>query len=64
MKITDETIRRLQRSLNALARGHGARRLAVDGLPGRRTSAAFFRYLAARGREGEAILARAMHALR
>jgi hypothetical protein len=63
MKITDDTIRRLQRSLNALARGHGARRLAVDGLPGRRTRAAFFHFLAARGADGEALLVRALRAL-
>lgn len=56
-------IRLLQRALNALNRGLEAPPLAVDGRPGRRTSAALLRYLAARGRKGAAALGRALEAL-
>lgn len=61
MEITAIAIRRLQRALNALNRGSGgARRLAVDGRLGRRTIAMLFRFLSARGAEGEAALVRAI----
>ena len=63
MEITGIAIRRLQRSLNALGRGLGMPRLKVDGRLGRRTVAALARFLAARGPEGEAALARALVAL-
>lgn len=63
MKITENIIRLLQRALNALGRETGASLLTVDGIPGRRTMAAFFRFLAARGCAGEAALVRAMRAL-
>lgn len=59
-----DAIRRLQRALNALARGGAARRLCVDGRLGRKTAAAFVRFLAARVPEGEAALVRAVAALR
>jgi lysozyme family protein len=64
MEITGIAIRYLQRALNALGRGNGARHLLVDGRLGRKTVAAFVRFLAARGPEGEAALARALAALR
>ena len=63
MKITENVIRLLQRSLNALTRGSGEPRLAVDGRLGRRTIAALARFRAGRGREGEAALLRALGAL-
>ena len=63
MKITESATRRLQRSLNALARGSGLKRVAVDGRLGRGTVAALIRFLACRGPEGEATLVRAMKAL-
>ena len=63
MEVTEVAIRLLQRSLNALTRGSGVSRLAVDGRLGRHTVAALARFLAARGREGEARLVRAMRAL-
>jgi lysozyme family protein len=63
MKITGIAIRRLQRSLNALGRGLGLPRLKVDGQLGRRTVSALARFLAARGREGEEALSRALRAL-
>ena len=63
MEITGIAIRRLQRSLNALGRGPGLPRLKVDGRLGRRTIAALARFLAARGREGEEALVRALRAL-
>lgn len=63
MKITGIAIRRLQRSLNALGRGTGVAQLKVDGRLGRKTVAALARFLAARGREGEARLVRALRAL-
>ena len=64
MKSADTAIRQLQRALNALTRGNGAPRLVVDGRLDRRTVAALIRFLAARGPEGEAALARAVAALR
>jgi hypothetical protein len=64
MEITNIAIRRLQRSLNALGRGDGVPRLAVDGRLGARTVALLFRFLAARGRRGEEALVRALRALR
>jgi lysozyme family protein len=64
MEITEVAIRRLQRSLNALGRGAGIQRLRVDGLLDRKTMAALARFLAARGREGEEALVRALTALR
>lgn len=63
MEITGIAIRKLQRSLNALARGTGIPRLSVDGRLGVRTVAALARFLAARGAEGEAALVRALRAL-
>lgn len=63
MEITGIAIRHLQRSLNALGRGSGLPRVAVDGHLGRRTVAALARFLAARGVEGEAALVRAITAL-
>ena len=63
MRITSIAIRRLQRSLNALGRGSGLPRVAVDGQLGRRTVAVLARFLAARGTEGEAALVRAISAL-
>jgi hypothetical protein len=63
MKITGIAIRRLQRSLNALGRGLGLPRLKVGGQLGRRTVSALARFLAARGREGEEALSRALRAL-
>jgi len=63
MEITDQAIRRLQRALNALARGSGFPRLAVDGQLGRMTIAALARFLATRGAEGEAALVRAINVL-
>jgi lysozyme family protein len=63
MEVTENAIRLLQRSLNALGRQDGRPGVKVDGRPGRRTLAAFVRFLAARGREGEARLVRAMRAL-
>ena len=63
MEITEDVIRVLQRSLNALARGSGMPRLVVDGRLGRRTATALIHFLAPRGREGEARLVRALHAL-
>ena len=63
MKITGIAIRRLQRSLNALGRGLGLPRLKVDGRLGRKTVAALARFLAAREREGEEALVRALRAL-
>ena len=63
MEITGIAIRRLQRSLNALGREPGLPHLKVDGRLGRRTLAAFVRFLAARGCEGEARLVRAIRAL-
>jgi len=63
MEITEIPTRLLQRSLNALARGTGLKRVAVDGRPDRRTRAALFRFLAMRGSEGEAALVRAIAAL-
>jgi lysozyme family protein len=63
MEITNTAIRLLQRALNALERGTRVRRLKVDGRPGRKTLAAFVRFLAAHGREGEARLARAIGTL-
>jgi lysozyme family protein len=63
MEITGIAIRRLQRSLNALGRGLGMRRLTVDGRLGRRTVAALARFLAAREREGEEALIHALRAL-
>ena len=63
MEIADNAIRKLQRSLNALGRGTGLPRLRVDGRLGRRTVAALARFLAAREREGEAALVRALRAL-
>lgn len=63
MEITGIAIRRLQRSLNALARGSSFPRLAVDGRLGGRTVAALARFLDARGAEGEAALIRAITAL-
>lgn len=63
MKITEDATRRLQRALNAFARGTGLPRLKVDGRPGRRTLAALVRFLAARGAEGETALGRAIAAL-
>ena len=63
MEITIIETRQLQRALNALGRGTLAPRLAVDGRLGRKTAAAFFRFLALRGTEGEALLVRAMRAL-
>jgi lysozyme family protein len=63
MEVTVTAIRLLQRSLNALGRGTGCPRLAVDGRLGRRTVAALARFLAARGAEGEVALVRALAAL-
>jgi lysozyme family protein len=63
MKMTDDAIRLLQRALNALGRGTGLKRIPADGRAGRGTFAALIRFLAARGREGEAMLIRAMRAL-
>ena len=63
MNITNLAIRRLQRSLNALGRGLGMPHLKVDGRLGRKTVAALARFLAAREREGEAALTRALRAL-
>ena len=63
MNITNLAIRRLQRSLNALGRGLGMPYLKVDGRLGRKTVAALARFLAAREREGEAALTRALRAL-
>ena len=63
MEITGLAIRRLQRSLNALGRGLGMPRLRVDGQLGRRTVAALARFFAAREREGEEALIRALRAL-
>lgn len=63
MEITDITIRRLQRALNALGRGLGLPRLRVDGRLDRRTVSALARYLAAREREGEEALVRALRSL-
>ncbi len=63
MEVTGKAIRMLQRSLNALTRGTGVPRLAVDDRPGRRTIAALARFLAARGPEGEAALVRALGAM-
>ena len=63
MEITGIAIRRLQRSLNALGRGLGLPRLKVDGRLGRTTVAALDRFLAAREREGEEALIRALRAL-
>jgi lysozyme family protein len=63
MEVTDNATRRLQRALNALARGSGLPSVAVDGRLGRRTVVALARFLAARGAEGEAALARAITAL-
>lgn len=63
MEITENAIRRLQRSLNGLGRGLGLPRLTVDGRLGRKTVAALARFLAAREREGEEALARALRAL-
>ena len=56
-------IRRLQRALHALGRGLGLPRLKVDGRLGRKTVAALARFLAAREREGEAALLRALRTL-
>ena len=63
MQITGTAIRRLQRALNALGRGSGLPRIAVDGRLGRRTVAALARFLALHQAEGEAALARALRAL-
>ena len=63
MERTGLRIRRLQRALNALARGSAVARLEVNGRPGRRTAAALVRFLAAHGAAGEARLRRAMRAL-
>ena len=63
MEITGIAIRRLQRSLNALGRGLGMPHLQVDGRLGRKTVAALARFLAAREREGEEALVRALRAL-
>jgi lysozyme family protein len=63
MDVTENAIRRLQRSLNALGRGLSLPRLNVDGRLGRRTAAALVRFLAAREREGEEALIRALRAL-
>jgi lysozyme family protein len=63
VEVTNIAIRRLQRALNALGRGLDLPRLKVDGRPGRRTVAALARFLAAREREGEAALDRALRAL-
>ena len=63
MEITAIAIRRLQRALNALGRGSGLRRIAVDGRLGRRTVTALARFLALRRAEGEAALVRALRAL-
>ena len=64
MEVTGTAIRRLQRSLNALGRGACLPFVKVDGKLGRRTIAALTRFLAARGREGEEALVRALRALR
>jgi lysozyme family protein len=63
MEITGIAIRRLQRSLNALGRGLDLPRVKVDGVLGRRTVATLARFLAAREREGEDALIRALQAL-
>ena len=63
MEITENATRLLQRALNALARGTEVPRLKVDGRAGRKTLACFIRFLAARGPDGEAMLARAVRAL-
>jgi lysozyme family protein len=63
MEITGIAIRRLQRSLNALGRGLGLPHLKVDGRLGRKTVATLARFLAAREREGEEALIRALRAL-
>lgn len=63
MKRTGTMIRRLQRALNALARGSAFPRVAVTGRLGRRTLAMLFHFLAAHGPAGEARLVRAMRAL-
>jgi lysozyme family protein len=63
MEITENAIRLLQRSLNALGRGTSPPKLKVDGRMGRKTVAALVSFLAAGGREGEARLVRAMRAL-
>jgi hypothetical protein len=63
MEITEITIRRLQRTLNALARGTGLPPVKVDGRLDRRTLTSLARILAVRGGEGEAMLVRAMRAL-
>jgi lysozyme family protein len=64
MEITSPAIRRLQRTLNAMGRGLALPRLKVDGRLGANTVRALFRFLAARGPEGEAALSRALRALR
>lgn len=64
MEITEIAIRRLQRSLNALGRGASISPVKVDGRLGRRTVRALARFLAAREREGEEALVRALRALR
>lgn len=64
MKITNNAIRLLQRSLNALGRGTGVPRLKVDGRLGRSTVSALVRFFATHGRQGEAALSRALRALR
>jgi lysozyme family protein len=63
MEITGIAIRRLQRSLNALGRGLGIPHLRVDGRLDRKTVAALAHFLAAREREGEEALVRALRAL-
>lgn len=63
MQITEEAIRLLQRSLNALGRGGSLPAVPVDGRLGRRTVAALARFLAVHGTEGEAALRRALAAL-
>jgi lysozyme family protein len=63
MDVTENAIRRLQRSLNALGRGAGAAALKIDGRLGRKTVAALVRFLAERGPTGEAALLRALRAL-
>jgi len=63
MKITAIAIRRLQRALNAFARGTDIPRVKVDGRLGRRTVASLVRFLAERGPQGEAALVRALAAL-
>lgn len=63
VQVTRNSIRRLQRALNALSRGLGLPRLTIDGRLGPRTVAALARFLAVREREGEEALIRTLQVL-